>query len=262
MALVKGADSEIIEYLLQAERERKEVVKVTDQHPDLTVEDAYILQKQLVEQKMREGSKRVGVKLGLTSKAKQQMMGIEEAIYGYLLHDMLAFEWEPVQYETLIHPKVEPEIAFLMGDDLQGTSVTADDVLKATKYVTPALEIIDSRYLNFKFTLPDVIADNCSSSKFLLGSKWINAQEIDLANVGMVMSKNGKTATTGTGAAVLGHPATAIAWAVNKLGLQNEGLKKGDIVLSGALSEAVTFKTGDAIIAQFEGLGSVLMFCE
>ena len=112
MALVKGADLEIVDYLLQAEKERKEVVKVTDKHPDLTVEDAYKLQKRLIEQKMSEGSKRVGVKLGLTSKAKQQMMGIDEAIYGYLLHDMLAFEWEPLQYETLIHPKVEPEIAF------------------------------------------------------------------------------------------------------------------------------------------------------
>ncbi|HFJ9315458.1 2-keto-4-pentenoate hydratase [Bacillus tropicus] len=262
MALVKGADLEIIAYLIQAEKERKEVVKVTDKHPDLTVEDAYKLQKRLIEQKMSEGSKRVGVKLGLTSKAKQQMMGIDEAIYGYLLHDMLAFEWEPLQYQTLIHPKVEPEIAFLIGEDLQGTNVTADDVLKATKYVAPALEVIDSRYLNFKFTLPDVIADNCSSSKFLLGSKWIDVKNIDLANVGMVMSKNGKIATTGTGAAVLGHPAEAIAWAVNKLGLQNEGFKKGDIVLSGALSEAIAFKSGDSIIAQFDDLGSVAMFCE
>ncbi|MDM5154623.1 fumarylacetoacetate hydrolase family protein [Bacillus sp. DX1.1] len=262
MVLVKGTGTEIIEYLLQAERDRKEVVKVTDRHPDLTVEDAYVLQKQLVQQKMAEGSKRIGVKLGLTSKPKQQMMGINEAIYGYLVSDMLAVEWEPLKYETLIHPKAEPEIAFLMGEDLQGTNITADDVLKATKYVAPALEIIDSRYLNFKFTLPDVIADNCSSSKFVLGSKWMNPGEMDLANVGMVMSKNGKMATVGTGAAVLGHPAAAIAWAVNKLGLQNEGLKKGDIVLSGALSEAIAFQSGDSIIAQFEGLGSVSMFCE
>lgn len=262
MALVKGADIEIVEYLLQAEKNRKEVVKVTDKHPDLTVDDAYRLQKYLIEQKMKLGSKRVGVKLGLTSKAKQQMMGIDESIYGYLLHDMLVFEWEPLQYETLIHPKIEPEIAFLIGEDLQGTDITGDDVLKATKYVAPALEVIDSRYLNFKFTLPDVVADNCSSSKFLLGSKWIAVKEIDLANVGMVMSKNGEIATTGTGAAVLGHPAEAIAWAVNKLALQDEGLKKGDIILSGALSEAIAFKAGDSIIAQFDGLGSVAMFCE
>ena len=130
MALVKGADIEIVDYLLQAEKDRKEVVKVTDKHPDLTVDDAYRLQKCLIEQKMNECSKRVGVKLGLTSKAKQQMMGIDEAIYGYLLEDMLAFEWEPLQYETLIHPKVEPEIAFLMDEDLHGTNVTAEDVLK------------------------------------------------------------------------------------------------------------------------------------
>lgn len=262
MAFVKGVNQEIIEYLLEAERERKEVVKVTDQHPNLTVEDAYVLQKQLIQQKIDAGSKRIGIKLGLTSEAKQKMMGIHEAIYGYLVEDMLAFEWEPLQYNTFIHPKIEPEIAFLIGEDLNGTNITTDDVLKATKYVAPALEIIDSRYENFRFTLPDVIADNCSSAKFVLGSKWLNPKDIDLSNVGMVMMKNGKTEMVGSGAAVLGHPASAIAWAVNKLGMQNEGLKKGDVVLSGALSEAIAFQSGDAIIAQFEGMGSVSMFCE
>ncbi|PGZ97519.1 4-oxalocrotonate decarboxylase [Bacillus pseudomycoides] len=262
MVLVKGADTEIIEYLLHAEREVREVVKVTDQYPELTVADAYVLQKKLVHRKIVEGSKRVGVKLGLTSKAKQQMMGINEAIYGYLVSDMLALEWEPVKYDQFIHPKVEPEIAFLMGEDLQGTNITAEDVMKATKYVTPALEVIDSRYLNFKFTLPDVIADNCSSARFILGSKWVDPMQVDLAKAGMVMSKNGEMTTVGTGAAVLGHPASAIAWAVNKLGMQNEGLKKGDIVLSGALSEAIAFQAGDSIIAQFDGLGSVSMFCK
>ncbi|MEB2631183.1 fumarylacetoacetate hydrolase family protein [Peribacillus frigoritolerans] len=262
MTLTKGADVEIVEYLFSAEKEVREVIKVTNCYPDLTIEKAYDLQQQLIERKIKEGAKHVGVKLGLTSKAKQEMMGINEAIYGYLLNDMLSTEWEPIDSKELIHPKAEPEIAFLIGEDLQGTNVTSEDVLKAVKYVAPALEIIDSRYLNFKFTLPDVVADNCSSARFVVGSKWVKPEQLDLASVGMVMSKNGEVATVGAGAAVLGHPATAVAWAVNKLGQRNEGLKKGDIVLTGALSEAIAFEAGDSIIAQFDGLGSVSFFCK
>src|SRR5690606_36286912 len=121
---------------------------------------------------------------------KQEMMGVDEAIYGYLHNDMLAYEWEPIKYAELIRPKVEPEIAFLLAEDLFGEEITAEDVLKATKYVAPALEIIDSRYKGFKFTLVDLVMDNCSSAKFVVGSKWIAPDAIDLGNIGMVMSKH------------------------------------------------------------------------
>ena len=190
------------------------------------------------------------------------MMGVNEAIYGYLHSDMLALEWEVVNFSELIHPKAEPEIAFLLGEDLQGTDVTAEDVIRATKFVAPSLEIIDSRYKDFKFTLVDVVADNCSSIKFVVGSKWMSPESVDLGSIGMVMSKNGKVEQTGSSAAVLGHPAEAIAWAVNELGKLGKGLTKGDIVLSGAMSEAISFKPGDSIIAQFDGLGSLSMYCK
>ncbi|MGC4376929.1 fumarylacetoacetate hydrolase family protein [Fictibacillus sp. Mic-4] len=260
--ITKRTDREMIDYLLAAEQEVREVHKLTDQNPELTIKEAYELQKKLIDRKIADGARRIGVKLGLTSKAKQQMMGINEAIYGYLLDNMLSVEWEPVDYRRFIHPKAEPEIAFLMGEDLQGQDVTADDVLRATKYVAPAIEIIDSRYKDFKFTLVDVVADNCSSAQFIVGSKWVSPDSIDLAEIGMVMSKNGEVATVGAGAAVLGNPAQAVAWAVNKLGERGEGLKKGDIVLSGALSEAVAFEAGDSCLAQFDGLGSVSFFCK
>lgn len=262
MTMVQGIDLEIVEYLLSAEKERREVVKVTDQYPHLTFEEAYAIQEKLLERKEQEGARRIGLKLGLTSRAKQQMMGVHEAIYGYLTDDMLALEWEPIRFEQLIHPKAEPEIAFFIGEDLQGTNVTAADVLQATQYVAPAIEVIDSRYLNFKFTLADVIADNCSSARFVIGSKWASPAGLDLANLGMVMSKNGEVATVGASAAVLGHPATSVAWAVNKLGAIGKGLKKGDIVLSGAISEAITFEPGDSILVQFAELGSVSFTCK
>ncbi|EKN62628.1 4-oxalocrotonate decarboxylase [Neobacillus bataviensis LMG 21833] len=263
MTLLTNKNKEIIEYLYAAERDVREVIKVTDEYPELTVKDAYELQDGLLARKLVEaGTKTVGVKLGLTSKAKQVMMGVNEAIYGYLHNDMLAFEWEAIRYSELIHPKVEPEIAFLLGKDLQGENITEEDVLDATQYVAPALEVIDSRYKDFRFTLVDVVADNCSSAKFVVGSKWISPSTLDLGNVGMVMSKNGEVAQTGSSAAVLGHPATAIAWAVNELGARGKGLKKGDIILSGAITEAIAFKPGDSVIANFEGLGSVSMYCK
>jgi len=263
MPLLTSKENRMIEYLYTAECEAREVVKITDEYPELTIKEAYELQDGLLAHKLKErGTKTVGVKLGLTSKAKQEMMGVNEAIYGYLHNDMLAYEWEAINFSELIHPKVEPEIAFLIAEDLQGESITAEDVIRATKYIAPALEIIDSRYKDFRFTLVDVVADNCSSAKFVVGSKWVSPSAIDLGNIGMVMSKNGEVEQTGSSAAVLGHPATAIAWAVNELGARGKGFKKGDIILSGAMSEAIAFKQGDTVIAEFDGLGSVSMYCK
>lgn len=263
MTVCTEKELEIIDYLYKAERDVQDVIKVTDQHPELTIKEAYAIQDGLLARKLLESNTRtVGVKLGLTSKAKQEMMGVNEAIYGYLHNDMLAYEWEAINFTDLIHPKVEPEIAFLLAEDLQGENITAEDVLNATKYVAPALEIIDSRYKDFRFTLVDVVMDNCSSAKFVVGSKWVSPDAIDLGNIGMLMSRNGEVKQTGSSAAVLGHPATAIAWAVNELGALGKGLKKGDIVLSGAMSEAISFEAGDSIIAEFDGLGSVSLYCK
>lgn len=261
MALAQGIDLEIVDYLLSAEKKRQEVAKVTEKYPHLTFEEAYIIQEKLLRRKAQEGAKIIGVKLGLTSRAKQQMMGVHEAIYGYVTDDMLALEWEPLDYNKLIHPKAEPELAFFMGEDLQGTNVTIEEVLAATQYVAPAIEIIDSRYRNFHFTLADVIADNCSAARFVVGSKWVSPNALDLGNLGMVLSKNGKVEQVGASAAVLGHPGASVAWAVNKLGEVGKGVKKGEIILSGAISEAISFQPGDTIQAQFADVGSVSFSC-
>ena len=253
---------EIVEYLLSAEQDAHEIDKVTNEYPSMSVEEAYYVQSKLLEKREEtQETKHVGVKLGLTSKAKQQMMGVDEAIYGYLQADMLAKEWEPISFEKLIHPKAEPEIAFFLKEDLSG-DVTEEDVIRATAYVAPALEIIDSRYRDFKFTLVDVIADNCSSKLFVVGSQMTRPNMEQLQNMGMSLTKNGEVVQTGTSAAVLGHPATAIAWAVKQMARRGEKLKAGDVVLSGAVSEAVAFHSGDTIVATFNGLGSVEMTCK
>ena len=263
MTLKTNQDKDIIEYLLYAERDAHEVIKITEEHPELTIEKAYELQDGLLERRLKENNtKTVGIKLGLTSEAKQEMMGVKEAIYGYLHADMLALEWEPIDRSTLIHPKAEPEIAFFIDEDIQGENITEEDILKATKYVAPALEIIDSRYKDFKFTLVDVVADNCSSTKFVVGSKLVLPDSIDLGNIGMTMSKNGSVEQTGSSAAVLGHPLKAMVWAANLLGSRGKGFKKGDIVLSGAMSEAITMEAGDTIVAEFDQLGSVSVSCK
>src|SRR5699024_691252 len=199
---------------------------------------------------------------GLTSKAKQEMMGVDEAIYGYLHEDMLAHEWEPINMSELIHPKIEPEIAFFIDEDIVGENITEEDILKATKYVAPAMEVIDSRYKDFRFTLVDVVADNCSSSKFVVGSKLTVPDSVDLGNIGMVMSKNGSVEQTGTSSAVLGHPLKAMVWAANLLGKKGKGFKKGDIVLSGAMSEAISIEAGDIVVAEFDHLGTVTLSCK
>jgi len=262
MTFKTDQDKDIIEYLLYAERDAHEVIKITDEFPELTIEKAYELQDGLLERRLKENkTKTVGIKLGLTSEAKQEMMGVKEAIYGYLHEDMLAYEWEPIDRSALIHPKIEPEIAFFIDEDIEGEDITEKDILKATKYVAPALEVIDSRYKDFRFTLVDVVADNCSSTKFVVGSKLALPDTIDLGNIGMTMSKNGAVEQTGSSAAVLGHPLKAMVWAANLLGSRGKGFKKGDIVLSGAMSEAITMEAGDTIIGEFDHLGSVSVSC-
>ena len=258
----QGTRQELADWLLAAESKRHEIEKLTAKYPDLPVDEAYEIQKLLVARKVGAGERCIGLKLGLTSRAKQQMMGVHEAIYGYLTDGMLALEWEPVKIDRFIHPKAEPEIAFMIGEDLQGTNVTAEDILRVTSYVAPAIEIIDSRYENFRFTLPDVVADNCSSSCFVIGSEWVNPSSLDLSLAGVVMTKNGLMQTTGSGAAVLGHPAESVAWMVNKLGERGEGIKKGQIVLSGALTEAIPFEAGDQFQVRVSGMGSVAFICQ
>ncbi|MFX3633979.1 MAG: 2-keto-4-pentenoate hydratase [Candidatus Pristimantibacillus sp.] len=261
MEMTREIEREMVTYLYEAEKECREVVKVTAEYPSLTIEQAYDLQKQLLLRKIQDGTRSIGYKLGLTSKAKQEMMGVYEAIYGELTSDMLALEWEPIDFSQLIHPKAEPEIAFFMGEDLKGTNITGEDVLRATQYVAAAIEVIDSRYLDFKFTLPDVVADNCSSAKFIIGGKMVPVRDVILPELGVVLSKNNQVMATGAGAAILGDPAVSVAWAVNKLGERGEGLRKGDIVLSGAITEAIAFQPGDTIQAQFAQLGSISLSC-
>lgn len=249
---------EFASYLVAGEIERKEVKKLTAKlKPDLTVEEGYVIQEEIVSMKLTEGHKIVGPKMGLTSQAKMQQMGVNEPIYGYVFDYMLIDNGGKVPLKDLIHPKVEAEIAFVIGEDIEGPGITGAQVLSKTEAVLPALEIIDSRYENFDFTLPDVVADNASTSRVVFGTKLTKPELVDLDLVGATLSINGEIKDLGAGAAVLGHPANAIAMLANMLARKGDKVRKGDVILSGALTGAALLEKGDVVVGKFDGLGDV-----
>ncbi|MEJ9211920.1 2-keto-4-pentenoate hydratase [Bacillus smithii] len=250
---------ELAEFLINAEKEKREVVRLTSEIPDLTPEQAYRIQEELVNLKLANGHRIIGPKMGLTSFAKMQQMKVNEPIYGYVLDNMLVESGGTVSLSEFIHPKVEIEIAFFLGEDIEGPGVTSAQVMSATAYVAPALEIIDSRYKNFQFTLPDVIADNASASRVVIGNKLtpLTSLTTDLELIGAVLYINGELKANGAGAAILNHPANSIAALANMLARSGKKLQAGDIILAGAITEAIMLANGDVVHGKLDQLGDV-----
>lgn len=245
--------------LLEAEQQRRDRGPLTDEWPELDLDTAYRVQKRLIEKKVEAGEKVVGVKLGLTSRAKQERMGITSPLTAVLTDGYVLEADVPIPLAELIHPRVEPEIVFVMGKRLEGPGVTAATALDAVESVHAGLEIIDSRYVDFKFTLPDVVADNASSARFLVGGKALSPKNLDLALEACVLTVNGTVVASATGAAVQGHPAEALALAANALAARGEAIEAGQLVLTGGLTDAVFVHAGDQIGAEFTSLGSVFV---
>jgi 2-oxo-3-hexenedioate decarboxylase len=245
------------DYLYGALRRNEAVPAITDTEPTLTTVDAYAIQDALIERRLASGERLVGAKVGLTSRAKQQEMGIEEPVYGWLTDAMALEAGSSLELSTLIHPRAEPEIVFILGKRLAGPGVGVHDVLAATSAVCCGLEVLDSRFVDFRFLLPDVVADNTSASRFLLGSIAIPPTGIDLSLTGCLLEENGDIAATAAGAAILGHPATAVAKLANFLGQRGRHLEPGWIVLSGGLTAARALTPGSHLVATFAHLGSV-----
>jgi 2-keto-4-pentenoate hydratase len=243
--------------LVNAEETRQTLLALTDADASLTVEDAYQIQLETVKIKLAQGKKVIGKKVGLTSTAMQKMLGVNEPDYGHLLNDMVVESGAAVRIDSLISPKIEAEIGFILEEDLEGPNLTYLDVLMATRFVVPTLEIIDSRVADWKIKLVDTVADNGSSAKVVIGKKMSKLNGIDLRTNSMVLFKNNEQMATGAGAAALGHPAHAIAWLGNKLHEFGMALKKDELILPGALSGAISISAGDTIEAKFGALGSV-----
>ncbi|WP_017727571.1 2-keto-4-pentenoate hydratase [Halalkalibacterium ligniniphilum] len=243
--------------LLQAEKDREGTTALTEQNENFTTEDAYAVQLEIIRQKLEQGHNIVGKKIGLTSKAMQNLLGVNEPDYGHLLDNMVVENGGEVSFERVMQPKVEAEIAFVLKKDLKGPNVTALDVLQATDYILPSLEIVDSRVKDWKIKLQDTIADNASSGLYVLGGKPVRVDQVDIAQVGMVLFKNGEIINTGVGAAAMDNPANCVAWLANKLSQFDITLKAGEVILSGALSAAVNAEPGDIFTAKIAHLGEV-----
>jgi 2-oxo-3-hexenedioate decarboxylase len=244
-------------YLLDAEARRQAVAPITDTEPGLSVDDGYAIQDALIARREAAGERVIGVKLGLTSRAKQQAMNVNEPCFAVLTDAMHLPAEQPVRLGELIHPRVEPEIVLYLAHDLAGPGVTAQDVLDAAAAVCCGLEVIDSRYADFKFTLADVVADNASSARFTLGTQRVDPRTVDLALAGCLLERDGDLVATAAGAAVLGHPAEAVARLSNWLGRRGRTLRAGWAVLSGGLTDAFALSDGSHVVATFGHLGRV-----
>ncbi|MDR1021378.1 MAG: fumarylacetoacetate hydrolase family protein [Synergistaceae bacterium] len=254
------ANSKIAEFadmLYSAEAGRTAIRALTDTDPSFTVADAYAVQMHNVKRWTGAGRAISGKKIGLTSKGMQDQLGVDEPDYGHLFGDMDCSGDGRVQTGKLLQPKIEAEIAFILKGDLSGGSVTAEDVLDATEYVVAAFEVVDSRIKDWKLRLPDTVADNASSGRYVLGSKRVPPRSADLSAITMEILKNGDLAGEGVSSAVLGNPSYSVAWLSNKLWEYGVTLKKGEVVLSGALSAAPAASAGDVFEARFSVLGDV-----
>ena len=253
--MLNEADRRLLaDRLAAAERDRQPIPPLVLDHPGLTTADAYAIQ---IFNVRRRGRPVVGHKVGLSSAAMQQRMGVDEPDYGHLLDDMRLTEGEPADARRYCYPRVEIEVAFLLGADLPGEGCTERDVLEATEAVAPSIELIDSRIQDWKISIADTIADNASSAGFVVGAARIPPYEVDLRTIEAVLRRDGEPVARGRSDAVLGNPATAVAWLARTVAAFGVRLRAGQVILPGACARAVDARPDDRFQAEFAGLGAV-----
>ncbi len=257
MALSAARIAEFAALLDTAALEHRTVQKLTEMEPGFTLADGYEVQWALRARRLAAGARLSGLKMGLTSRAKMRQMNVESPLYGFLLADTCVPADAEIAVSALIHPRVEPEIAFVTGRDLKGPGCTIAHAFAAIDFALPALEVIDSRYADFKFDLPSVVADNGSSARYVVGGQARKVETLDLRTLGVVVEKNGAGVAFGAGAAVLGNPALSLALLANLLALRGELVPAGTYVMTGGITEAVAAGAGDHLSARFQDLGSV-----
>ncbi len=245
-----------VEILMTAEKERKQAVQISKTFPDITIEDSYAISTEVAKRKIAAGARLIGHKVGLTSKAMQRSSQIDEPDYGHLLDSMMIADGAKVPHENFCLPRVEVELAFVMGKPLKGPGVGLTDVLRATEYVVPALEIVDARIQDPR-KITDTVADNGAAAGIVVGGRPVGPTEVDLRWVGGIMYRNSEIEETGVAAGVLGHPALGVAWLANKLGVHGVTLQPGHIVLAGSFTRVVFAKKGDTLHGDFGALGGI-----
>lgn len=248
---------EVAAALRDAETSRRPIAPLAGRWPKLDVADAYAIQRANIERRVRAGAQVRGHKVGLSSPAMQEMMGVREPDYGHLLDDMFVFEAHEVAVRELIQPRVEIEVAFVLGATLPKQGCNAADVIRATEFILPAIEIIDSRIVDWKIGIVDTIADNASSAKVVLGGNPLRLHDFDVRSIGASLLVNGSVVERGTAAAVLGNPVTSVAWLARTIGAFDIALEAGHVVLPGSCTRAVDVRAGDRVRAEFDRLGPV-----
>ncbi len=243
--------------LTVAERDRRPVTPLTETYEGLDIAAAYAVQRAVIADRVASGARVRGHKVGLTAAVMREQFGVSEPDYGVLLDDMFVLEGTEIPAGSLLAPRVEPELAFVLDRPLSGPGVTVADVLRATAFVTPSLEIIDSRIEDWRITVQDSIADNASSARVVLGGRATDVRDIDPRLLGVVLRRNGEMAETGATGAALGNPVSAVAWLANKLGEFGVRLDEGDVVLPGSCTRALPVSSGDHVRADFGAVGSV-----
>lgn len=243
--------------LVHCEDNATVVSPLTERYPDITVQTAYEIQMAAIRIREQRGEKIVGKKIGLTSEKIREQIGVHEPDYGMLMNTAMMMDNDIIRLSQLIAPRGEAEIAFVLKEDLAGPNITIADVYRATEGVIPAFELVDSRMKDWKIKLPDTVADNASCARVVLGTKMTKLSDVDLRHVGLVLRRNGRIIDTAAGAAVMGHPAHAVAWLANKLYQYGISLKKGEIIISGSLTPVFDIAVGDHVEASFGELGTV-----
>jgi 2-oxo-hept-3-ene-1,7-dioate hydratase len=249
--------------LHEAERTRVPIRQLSLQYPEMTIDDAYAVQRVWVARKLAEGRRLIGRKIGLTSRAMQQAVSITEPDYGALFDDMLFDDGSDIPLDRFIRPRVEVELAFILGDTLRGPGRTLFDVLRATEFVTPALEILDARVqmsdpdTGHLRTIVDTISDNAADAGLILGGRAVRPLDIDLRWAAALLYRNGTIEETGVAAAVLNHPANGVAWLANKLAPHGVALEAGQIILAGSFTRPVHAYDGDTFQADYGSLGTI-----
>jgi 2-oxopent-4-enoate/cis-2-oxohex-4-enoate hydratase len=242
--------------LYEALTSRSVVEPLTNRYPDITIENAYNIQQRMIERRVQAGERIIGKKIGVTSRAVMNMLNVYQPDFGYMLDGMIYNEGQSIDVNTMIQPKAEGEIAFILKKDLLGPGISNADVLAATECVMPCFEIVDSRIRDWKIKIQDTVADNASCGVFVLGDQAVDPRKLDLALCGMVLERNGEIIATGAGAAALGSPVNAVAWLANTMGRLGIPLKAGEVILSGALAAMFPAKAGDNFRVSIGGLGS------
>lgn len=242
--------------LHQAELDRKPITQLSITYPGIELEDAYIIQRLWAEMKISEGCRHVGHKIGLTSRAMQMASKITEPDYGHLMDDMLYRDGAEIRADRFAKPRLEVELAFVLKEPLKGPGIQVHDVMRATEYVLPALEIIDYRTAVPR-AITDTIADNAASGAMVMGGRIIRPFDVDIRWVGATLAKNGVIEESGVSAAIMGHPAAGVAWLANKLAAQGVGMEPGHIILGGSFTRPVDVSAGDVIQADFGPLGAI-----